>query len=176
MIELNNLILVGGGSRNLGKTEFVSQLIAHTKEKYDIIALKIKTIYEGDNFFHGKDLKPLKSDYEITEYTKSNDSEDTSRMLQAGAKKVFKIKAKNNYLGIAFSEFLSKTNTENKLIICESNSLRDYVIPQYFFIILGTENAEIKPSAQRLLKYANKIVYSDGKNFDINIKKLNFTL
>jgi len=89
---------------------------------------------------------------------------------------VFKIKAKNNYLGIAFSEFLSRTNTENKLIICESNSLRDYVIPQYFFIILGTENAEIKPSAQRLLKYANKIVYSDGKNFDINIKKLNFTL
>ncbi len=175
MIELKNLILVGGGSRNLGKTEFVSQLIAHNKNKFEIIALKVKTIYEGDNFFHGKDLKPLKTDYTIEEFTHATDHEDTSRMLRAGAKRVFKIKAKNNYLGIAFSEFLKNTNTKNTLIVCESNSLRDYVIPQHFFMILGTENAEIKPSAQRLLKYANKIVHSDGKNFDFNIKKLNFT-
>lgn len=176
MQKINNLILIGGGSRNLGKTEFVTRLISNYKSKYEIIAIKIKTIYEGDSFFHGKDRTPLLSNYRITEFSNSNNNEDTSRMLKAGAERVFKIKSKNEYLGEAFDKLFNELNTSNKLIICESNSLRDFIIPNKFFLILGTNNTEIKPSAQRLLKFADKIIYSDGKKFDINIENITFAL
>lgn len=176
MQKLENLILIGGGSRNLGKTEFVSQLISKYKKQHEIIAVKIKTIYEGDSFFHGKDRNPLTSDYRITEFSEAKDKEDTSRMLNAGAERVFKIKSKNSSLGKAFRELLSQINTQDKLIICESNSLRDFFIPHKFFLILGTNNQEIKPSAERLLKFADKIIYSDGKKFDIKLENVIFVL
>ena len=57
------------------------------------------------------------------------------------------IKSKNEYLGEAFNKLFNELNTNDKLIICESNSLRDFVIPNKFFLILGTNNKEIKPKA-----------------------------
>lgn len=175
MVKINNLILIGGGSRNLGKTEFVTQLISKYKNQYEIIAIKIKTIYEGDHFFHGKDHHPLESNFRITEFTESIDQEDTSRMLKAGAQRVFKIKSKNAFLGDAFFQLLNSIDTSNKLIVCESNSLRDFVIPNTFFIILGTKNKEIKPSAKRLMSLADKIIYSDGESFDLKVENIIFT-
>ncbi len=174
--KIKNLILVGGGSRNLGKTEFITQLISHLKAHFEIYALKIKTLYAGDDFFHGKERNPLISDYEITEYQYVTDLEDTSRMLKAGAKKAFKIKTKSENLATAFEAFLEKYNDNEKLIICESNSLRNFYVPAYFFFILGTQNQEIKPSAKKILSFADKIIISNGKNFDINIKDINFTI
>lgn len=175
MKTLKNLILVGGGSRNLGKTEFVTGLIKKFKFQKPVIGIKIKTLYPNDSFFHGNNHNPLNGNYRITKFSKPENNEDTSRMLRAGAEKVFKIKSKIDFLGEAFHDLLAKEDFSDKIIVCESNSLRDYVVPALFIIILSKETGNIKPSAKRLMKYADKIVYSDGKNFDITPYFFNFT-
>ena len=166
-----NIILVGGATRNVGKTSFICSLIENISKKHNIIALKIKTLYDGDDFFHGKDMNPLKGNYRIVEETGNKGNEDTERMLQAGAKRVFKIKAKNEYLHNAFEDFYKRI-PENSLLVCESNSLRNILKPALFLLIKHKNLEEMKPSAKKLEPWADKIIYSNGKNHDFDVKNI----
>ena len=169
-----NLLLIGGASRNVGKTTFSCNLIRHFSEKQlNIIALKIKTVYKNDSFFHGKDNFPDGSDYNIIEETDKNSSEDSSKMLKNGARQVFRIRTKNDFIEAAFLELLKKIGS-NSIIVSESNSLRQYFKPGIFLMIKHLHSSEIKPSAKRLEKHADRIIFSDGKNFDFAPENLEF--
>jgi len=172
MIKQNKILLIGGATRNVGKTTFTCSIIKNMSKQHNIIGLKIKTIYEDDNFFHGKDRNPLKGNYIIIEEHDKTGNEDSMKMLKAGAKKVFRIKAKNNYLKDAFNEFL-KQISNNNFIICESNSLRSVVEPTIFLMIKHKNKNDIKPSAKKLEHLANKIIFTDKKKHDFNYKNIN---
>ncbi len=166
--------MVGGTSRNVGKTSFTCKIIKKFSVDYKLIGLKIKTIYTGDNFFHGKERTPLKinEEYRITEEKSVEGNEDTSRMLKAGADRVFRIKVKNEYIEKAFEKLISEIGKEC-FFVCESNSLRTAVKPDLFLMIKNKNSTEMKPSAKKLEKFADKIIFTNGKehNFDIdNIK------
>lgn len=163
--------MIGGASRNVGKTTFSSKVIEHFSENHPIIGLKVKTIYEGDNFFHGKDRNPLDSDFRLIEEFDDFSDEDTSKMLRSGAKRVFRLKVKSSALDKAF--FYFKTQLDRKyLIICESNSLRKILKPDVFILIKQKEAGEMKPSAKELEKYADKIVLTDGLTHDFSFEGL----
>ena len=52
-MELPQMLLIGGATRNVGKTSLSARIInkfAHEQ----VVAIKIKTIYPNDSFFHGK--------------------------------------------------------------------------------------------------------------------------
>jgi len=168
-----NLLIIGGAKRNIGKTTLIERIIKKFSSEYNIIAFKIKTIYPNDNLFHGKDKKPLlkNENYRITEETSRKGVEDTNRMLKAGAKKVYKIKVKSNYISEAFLE-LEKNGNKNKLIICESNSLRKYISPSLYLFVKELNSNEMKPSAKEMVKFADKIIITDGKNHNINLETL----
>ena len=167
----DNIILIGGATRNVGKTAFSCSVIRNNSKKYKIIALKIKTIYEGDDFFHGKDRNPLKGNYRIIEEIDTDGDEDTQRMLQAGANRVFRIKAKSEFLKEAFHDFYSQL-PEGSFIVCESNSLRNILKPSIFLLIKHKSSDEMKPSAKKLAPLADKIVYTDGIKHDFDAGKI----
>ncbi len=167
----NKILLIGGATRNVGKTTFTCSVIKNISNKHEIIGLKIKTIYEGDDFFHGKDRNPLKGNYRIIEETDKTGNEDSMKMLKAGAKKVFRIKAKNKFLKNAFIEFL-KQIPNNSFIICESNSLRNIVKPTLFLMIKHKSKNDIKPSAKKLEHLTNKIIFTDEKKHDFDYKNI----
>lgn len=173
MIEFPKILMIGGATRNVGKTSFIYQIIKNLSEKNIIVAIKIKTIYENDNFFHGKDINPLKENekYRITKENDISGNEDTSKMLNAGAYKVFKIKTKNKFILEALSE-LNTLISDDNFIICESNSLREFIIPGLFIMIKHIKSEEIKPSALKLEKFADKIIFTDGENHDFNPKNI----
>ncbi len=167
----NNLLLIGGASRNVGKTTFVVKLIEKFAKEYPIVGLKIKTIYEGDDFFHGKDTKPLKSEYRLVEEFDIDSEEDTSKMLRAGARRAFKLKVKSEAILQAFATFKDLL-TEPCLIVCESNSLRKVVKPAVYLLIKYKDDTNMKPSAKELEKHADKIVYTDGEKHNFGLKKV----
>ncbi len=171
----NKLLVVGGATRNVGKTTFVVNIIKKFSPKFSVVALKIKTLRTNDTFFHGKDRNPLKENepYRITEETHEG-NEDTERMFSAGAERVFKIKAKVDYLHTAFLDF-SERIKGNSLIVCESNSLFEFVKPDLFLFIKMKDSDTMKPSAKKLYKLADKVILSDGKNYDFDVKALNFS-
>lgn len=169
--ENNKILLIGGATRNVGKTHFTCSVIENISKKHNIIGLKIKTIYENDDFFHGKDINPLKGNYRIIEELDKNGNEDTIKMLKAGAKRVFRIKSKNIFLKEAFNLFMNLI-PENSLIICESNSLREIIKPGLFLLIKQKNSDDIKPSAKKLEIYADKIIYTDGEKHDLKVNQI----
>ena len=175
MIIKLEILLIGGATRNVGKTTLTCRIIEKFSSNNNIIALKIKTLYEGDSFFHGKDRKPLHENekFRITEEKDKSGDEDTSKMLRAGAKKVFKIKVKSQFINQAFAEINNRVG-EGKAIICESNSLRKEVVPSVFLMIKSENSDKMKPSARKLQKFADKIIYTNGKIHNFELENLEF--
>jgi molybdopterin-guanine dinucleotide biosynthesis protein A len=56
--------------------------------------------------------------------------------------------------------------------ICESNSLRQIVEPELFLITRNKDSNVWKNSAQQVRKYADRIVVSDGSNFDLSLDRI----
>jgi hypothetical protein len=162
-----NILLIGGATRNVGKTAFTCSVIENISQKHKVIGLKIKTIYQGDDFFHGKDRNPLNGNYRIIEEQNAKGNEDTERMLRAGASRVFRIKAKNEYLHEAIEDFFNRVSADS-LIICESNSLRTVLKPAIFLLIKLENSGKMKPSAEKLASFADKIIYSNGVKHDFD--------
>ncbi len=171
MNKYKGLLLIGGASRNVGKTTLTCKIINHFSKNHSIVALKIKTIYEGDQFFHGKERNPLNENYKLSEDFDQIGNEDTSKMLKAGAIRAFKLKTKSLFLEQAFDDF-TKQIGNNFLIVCESNSLRKILEPDIYLLIKPTDGLHMKPSALELEKFADKIILTDGEQHSFNIHEL----
>ncbi len=171
MIKLAKLLLIGGATRNVGKTTFSCAVIDKMSKTHTVIGLKIKTLYEGDDFFHGKDRNPLTGNYRIIEEFDQSGNEDTMRMLKSGAKQVFRIKVKSEFIKEAFEELYQQI-PKNSFILCESNSLRKVLEPALFLMIKHKNSNEIKPSAKELEPLADKIIFTDGKKHDFDINNI----
>ena len=165
MKRFPKMLLIGGATRNVGKTHFSTSVIRRFSNHYPIIGLKVKSIYPNDTFFHGKDRSPLKGNYRITEETKTNSGEDTARMLLAGAQQVFKLKVKAEFIEEALADLFSRIPTD-VFFVCESNSLRFALEPDLFLMIKHQSSDQMKPSAKKLEPLADKIILTNGEQHD----------
>lgn len=170
MIDFKNILAVGATNRNLGKTEFICRLLKRFQDK-SIIAIKIKTIYPGDENHHGKGSK-FESDFLVRKESKEKGLDDSKRFLFAGAESVYYIKAHIQHLDTAINEVRSKFS-DSQLFIAESNSLLKYFQPGGFIMIKGADPKIYKPSSIELMHMADKIVYSDGASFDFTPEEIN---
>jgi molybdopterin-guanine dinucleotide biosynthesis protein A len=111
--------------------------------------------------------------FEISEENDKTTGKDTSRMLVAGAKKVYFIKSEKDKLELAFSE-LMKIIPRNSIIVCESNYLRQYIKPGLFILIRNNEDDNLKESYVSTLKFADKIVNFKSSNWDFQPSRISF--
>jgi hypothetical protein len=180
VFRANGLLIIGGASRNVGKTTLISNIIRHFAKSHHIIGLKVKTIYEGDSFFHGNTDFSLNEDFRLVEEFENENEKDSSGMLKAGAIRAFRLKVHHQYLLKAYKYFMEKING-NYLVICESNSLRKAINPDLFMMIKHHNNQNMKPSALEMEKFADKIIITDGIKHDflpyqIDIENLSWIL
>lgn len=159
MIELPSSLIIGAGSRNSGKTTFLCSIL-NRFESYRPVAVKVKTLYPGDDRWHGK-TEVLEGEYLIREEKATGGMEDSRRMLIAGADKVFYIKSHAPFLGKALSD-LTKRVTPGVPLVIESNSARDIIIPGVFLMIRHELYDDLKPSAARLINLADLIIQTNG--------------
>lgn len=138
MIKDDRFIIISGTARNVGKTSLACHIIKSLSHK-NIIALKFVTIKkDGHKHNHHFDV----DSYEIIEEKSLNLEKDTSKMLNSGAQKSFLIISQEEYIQDALSDFLNLTEQES-VIVAESASLRNYIIPKTF-IVVDRENATNK--------------------------------
>jgi hypothetical protein len=166
-IRTKGLLLVGGASRNVGKTTLVSNLIRHFSKMHKIVALKVKSIYDNDQFFHGNDIQLPNEHFLLIEEFELENEKDSSWMLQAGANRAFRLKVHHTKLLEAFQLFMNQIKEET-LIICESNSFRKVIIPDLYLFIKFPNQSNMKSSAIELEKYANRIIFTDGIKHDFS--------
>jgi len=126
-----NLLLIAGTGTNSGKTSMACRIIESLPE-LRITAIKITPHFHETT--PGLVLKSERDGYAIYEETNRDSSKDTSRMVKAGAAKVYFAKVKDNKLFEAFNEIMKEV-PEGTPVICESPALRTFVEPGVFIIM-----------------------------------------
>ncbi|HKJ63838.1 MAG TPA: hypothetical protein VJ969_00435 [Desulfopila sp.] len=172
MLQDRNLIIIGGSGRNVGKTEFVCRLIARLSTTNTIYGLKISAIYPDEGIFHGNHGR-TDTHNAFFEETRADTGKDTSRMLRAGAARVFYLRSEDKDVLSAYSRWRRNVPADAG-IVCESNSLAKYVRPA-IYIMIRKEAGEVKPRAQKMLELADMVVFSDGKSGFSDLCRLHLT-
>lgn len=159
------MIQIGSTGRNSGKTMVAQTLIQRFKGQQAIYALKIITI-TGQR---GKCQRggvgcgictSIDDGFELIEETNTLGMKDTMVLLRAGAQKVFLLKAFEDHLLDGFKAFLEKVPA-GAGIICESNSLREYIQPG-LFIMMDNQKRRQKPTAAKVYDASDVILKDEA--------------
>ncbi len=143
----DNLLLIGATAKDSGKTTLCERVIRKFSAQTVLYAVKI-TIFHGERETPG---------FSVTEETRSGDTHDTTRMLAAGAHRVFWVRCDESTVGPALKELFSRIPPET-MIVCESNSARKYLIPALFIMVTRSGETEMKKSAAELLSLVDIVV------------------
>ena len=155
MKRLQNLLLIGGTGRNIGKSTLMEIIIRKFGKELPLIALKSSMLMPGEAYLHGKHKLVEPDEFLLQEEVYDGSVKDSQRYLKAGATQSFFLSVGEKALSDAFEMFL-KTVGNSGIIIAESNVLREVAIPGVFIMIKG--NSSIKPQAKRFLELADKVV------------------
>jgi hypothetical protein len=152
------IIVIGGHSRNIGKTSVVAGLIA-ALPACNWTAFKITQFGHGVCSRNGKPCGCAPEDrcWAMTEERDRSGRSDTSRFLVSGARQAFWVRTEQGRLHEAMSAIQSNlANVENAII--ESNSILEFVEPDLYITVLDPATEDFKASAKRYLDRADAIV------------------
>jgi hypothetical protein len=158
-MEIPNLLLIAGTGNKSGKTTFACRVIEQFRQ-CGIAAVKITPHFH--EITPGLLLLAENKGFSIFEELDPSTNKDTSRMLSAGAKKVFFAKVTDNDLLNAFNEIL-KFIPDGTPIVCESPGLRYFLNPGIFIIMRSEESYNAK-NINKLLKLPHVLMELKGLN------------
>ncbi|HKR85665.1 MAG TPA: hypothetical protein VJS37_16015 [Terriglobales bacterium] len=158
------IVVVGGHSRNIGKTSVVVGLIGALAE-YNWTAFKITQFGHGQCSLNGEpcDCAPHDRCWAITEEQDKSGRSDSSRFLVAGAKRAFWVRTEQGRLEEALPAIQRKIAAAENVII-ESNSILRFMDPDLYITVLDPSTEDFKGSAQRYLSRADAVVLHQNGN------------
>ncbi len=159
------IVVVGGHTRNIGKTSVVAGLIAALPEKR-WTAIKITQFGHGVCSANGEPCDCATADHAmaISEERNRGSGTDTSRYLAAGAARSFWVRTRQGELGEAMGrvrELLA--GSENAIV--ESNSVLRFLQPDVSLSVLDPSIGDFKPSALRYLDRVDALIVPEGAVF-----------
>ena len=171
MIKIAGMLMIGAGDRKAGKTKFTCSLISRFCSWREVIGIKVTSIEDAASGCpRGQEgcgaCSSLEGHYYIFEETNREAGKDTSRMLAAGARRVFWLRALKPHLEEGIKALIDIIG-EGTVTICESTSLRRVVEPDVFILLRSAWGKMSKASAKDAAAYADRVVTFDGDKFDI---------
>ncbi len=174
MIKLDKMLMIGSAGTNVGKTELACAILRKfSRINPGIVGIKVTTINEknGQCPRGGEGCgvcSSMDGVYLITEETDPSSGKDTSRLLAAGAARVYWLRVLRSHIDEGLAALLDVLGS-NSSSICESNSLRNVAEPGLFLVAESKSSKTWKPSALEVKKFVDRIVVSDGRDFDFDI-------
>jgi len=156
------IIVVGGHSRNLGKTSVAAGLIAALPERV-WTAVKITQFGHGICSVNGESCDCAVDEHTMAiseERDRSGDS-DTSRFLLAGARRALWVRTKQGYLAEAMPALRQRIAGAADLMV-ESNSIMKFLRPDLYLTVLDYETADFKTSAREFLDLADAVLLHEN--------------
>jgi hypothetical protein len=176
MLSIPNMVLVGGNSRNSGKTTMACNIISKLSSAHETVGLKVTAIRPGEDQFHGDHGVEESAEFSVYEELNASSHKDTSKMLRAGAHHVFYIRVNEKFIQKALLHFLS-TYINKQIIVCESRSLRRFINPGLFLMMMRLpEEGKTKNDLDTFLSQADEVFYFDENQHVKNqyLSKLHF--
>lgn len=157
------LVVIGGHSRNIGKTSFAARLISELRDR-DWTALKITQFGHGVCSTDGDpcDCQPANLDhpYAITREDNAHGETDTARLLRAGASDVYWVRTRIGDLA-AVIPALRKLLAGRSHVLMESNSILDHFSPDLYLPVFDFAVPDFKSSSRHFLNRADALVIRD---------------
>ena len=152
------LVMVGGHTRNIGKTSVVAGIIRGTPE-FNWTAVKITQFGHGVCSVNGEACGCAVSEHQfsITEEQHRDTGTDTARFLAAGAMRSLWVRTKQGEL-IAAVPALRKQIEGDEFVIVESNSLRRFIDPALYLQVLDTSNPDFKLSSREFFDLSDAYI------------------
>jgi hypothetical protein len=159
------VIVVGGHTRSIGKTQLVCDLIAAFPNE-NWIAGKITQYGHGVCAQNGENCDCAPDDHvcAISWETRANET-DSGRFLAAGARRSFWLRTKQGFLAEgmpllrkALHESENDTHSTPARVILESNTLLQFLKPTLYLMVLDPSKADFKDSAKLQMDRASAFV------------------
>ena len=152
------LVVIGGHSRNVGKTSVVVGLISALPE-FQWTAVKITQYGHGICSANGEACDCATGDHSwaISEEHDRSGESDTSRFLAAGAARVFWARTEQGQLAEAMPALRQRLENAQNIII-ESNSVLKFLRPDVYLSVLDSHTADFKTSAREFLDRADAVI------------------
>jgi hypothetical protein len=155
------LVVVGGHSRNIGKTSVVAGLIRRLRDR-KWTAVKITQYGHGVCSHAGEacgcEVEP-EHPFALSEEFEPGGT-DSGRFLAAGAERALWLRTPVGELARARSQ-VRKILAQSQNVIIESNSILELVEPDLFLMVLDFSCRDFKPSSLRFLDRADALCVVD---------------
>jgi len=159
-----SILVIGGHTRNVGKTSVVVGLIA-ALSNFHWTALKITQYGHGVCSANGEacDCATADHSWAVSEEKDRSGESDTSRFLVAGADHSWWVRTQQGRLAEAMPRIRKiLASTENAII--ESNSILRFLKPDLYLTVLDPQTADFKASAQTYLDRADAVLLHSVEN------------
>ena len=156
------IVVVGGHSRDVGKTSVVAALIARLPE-LRWTAFKITQFGHGFCTANGEpcDCQTDEHTVAVSEERDSQSGTDSARFLAAGALRSFWVRTRIGNLAAAMPR-LRKEIAAAQNVILESNSIMGFLRPDLYLSVLDQAKADFKDSARLFLDRADALLVRAG--------------
>lgn len=153
-----NLVVVGGHTRNIGKTSVMAALIREFAP-LGWTAVKITQYGHGicSHDGHACECAPEEHPFALTEERDLHARSDTSRFLAAGARRSLWLRARQGQLSQALP-LLTRKLARAPWVAIESNSILEFIDPLLYLVVLDPSRADFKASAERWLGRADALI------------------
>jgi molybdopterin-guanine dinucleotide biosynthesis protein len=159
------IVIIGGHTRNIGKTSVMCRLISAFPE-CGWTAVKITQFGHGVCSANGEPCDCETADHTIAISEERNAAAsgtatgtDSSRYLAAGAARSLWVRTRQGQLSEAMPRLRTEIGKAENTIL-ESNSVLRFLRPDLYLAVLDPSVADFKPSALRYLDRADAVLYS----------------
>jgi hypothetical protein len=158
------IVVIGGHSRNVGKTSVVAGLIT-ALSAYNWTAFKITQFGHGHCSLNGKPCHCATSDHTwaISEEQDRSGKSDSSRFLVAGAKRSFWVRTEQGRLAEALPT-ITRRLAESENAILESNSILKFIQPDVYISVVDPAVEDFKASALAAFNRADALIVNADHN------------
>jgi hypothetical protein len=152
------IVVIGGHSRNIGKTSVVAGLIERLP-RYRWTAFKITQYGHGFCTANGEPCDCETDDHTlaVSEERSRISGTDTARFLASGAERSIWVRTRTGMLAEAMPRIRKELATAENAII-ESNSVLQFLKPDLYLTVLDAGTADFKGSARLFLDRADAVL------------------
>ncbi len=154
----NNIILISGSDRNVGKTFFACELIRKFRH-LPLVGIKISPHWHEID--HPENILIQNEYFLILHETIADGRKDSSKMLNSGAERVYYLQSDDEHLKTAF-DYLNDHYIKGKPAVCESAALSKFITPAaHLRITEHTEKGKIDIILNRIFIMKNHWSYTN---------------
>ncbi|MGH7972898.1 MAG: hypothetical protein ACREIC_29640 [Limisphaerales bacterium] len=151
-------VVIGGHSRNIGKTSVMGELI-HRVRPPEWAAVKITQYGHSICSLNGEPCScdPGEHGFILSEERVRKGRTDTQRFLQRGARRSLWLRVRQGQLHRALPALMRALGREEWVMV-ESNSILAHIAPALYLFVLDPAKSDFKATARRYLERADALI------------------